>query len=85
MAVAVQVLGGKADAGMGIRAAAVALDLDFLPVTTERYDLCIPLQFEDDPRIRALMKTLRSHSFRREVESLGGYDVTPMGQVAWEG
>ncbi len=49
MAVAVAVMSGAADAGLGIRSAARALDLDFLPVTSERYDLIIPEEFVDTP------------------------------------
>ncbi len=49
MAVAVQVVAGGADAGLGILAAAKALGLDFVPVATERYDLCIPEAFVEDP------------------------------------
>lgn len=85
MAVAVAVLAGGADAGLGILAAARALGLDFIPLMTERYDLCIPLEFWDDPRVQILLKTLQSPDFRRAVEELGGYDTTPMGEIAWEG
>ena len=42
MAVAVNVLTGAADCGLGIFAAAKALDLDFVPLAHERYDLVIP-------------------------------------------
>ena len=85
MAVAVQVLSGGAHAGLGILAAARALGLDFVPVATERYDLCIPVDFLDDPRVVALLDTLASDRFRSTVADLGGYDVTDMGTTAWEG
>lgn len=85
MALAVQVLSGVADVGLGIRAAARALDLEFVPVATERYDLCIPQRFKDDPRVQVALETLRSPEFRAAVEALGGYDVSPMGTLAWEG
>ena len=42
--VAAAVKSGRADAGLGIRAAARALDLDFIPIEHERYDLIIPAQ-----------------------------------------
>ena len=83
-AVAVQVLAGGADVGLGILAAARALGLDFIPLMIERYDLCIPRAFLDDPRIQALLQTLEDPEFQQAVEELGGYDVGPMGQVAWE-
>jgi putative molybdopterin biosynthesis protein len=83
--VAVQVLAGGADVGLGILAAARVLDLDFVPLMIERYDLCIPHAHWDDPRIRVLRATLSSPAFKKAVEELGGYDVTPMGEIAWEG
>ena len=47
MSVAVAVLSGMVDVGLGIYAAAKALNLDFIPVVTEQYDLVIPeIHFE---------------------------------------
>jgi len=85
MAVAVAVLAGGADVGLGILAAAQALGLDFVPVMEERYDLCIPTAFWEDKRIQVLLETLHTAEFQRAVKALGGYDVSPMGQIAWEG
>jgi putative molybdopterin biosynthesis protein len=82
-AVAVQVAAGGADAGLGILAAARALGLDFIPVATERYDLCIPADHLDDPRITALLDLLQDPEFRQAVAALGGYHVEEMGRVAW--
>ncbi len=84
-AVAVQVLSGGADCGLGILAAAKALGLDFVPLCPERYDLCIPQAFLEDHRVAVLLDTLRDQRFREAVEALGGYDVSPMGQLAWQG
>jgi putative molybdopterin biosynthesis protein len=85
MAVAVQIAAGTADAGLGILAAAKALDLDFVPVATERYDLCIPEAFIEDPRVRALLDILHTNEFRDAVRELGGYHVEEMGKIAWSG
>lgn len=81
MAAAVQVAAGRADAGLGILAAARALGLDFVPVATERYDLCIPEGFLDDLRVRALLDILQQADFREAVRALGGYHVEQMGRV----
>jgi putative molybdopterin biosynthesis protein len=80
MAVAVQVISGGADVGLGILAAARALGLDFVPVATERYDLCIPDSFIDDPRAAALLDILQQAEFREAVFALGGYHVDEMGR-----
>lgn len=81
MAVAAAVLDGVADAGMGIMAAANALDLDFIPVATERYDLVIPDSFIGTPRIEALLGVIKSEGFKERVKALGGYDVSRTGET----
>lgn len=81
MAVAAAILDGVADAGMGILAAALALDLDFVPVTTERYDLAIPNEFLGLPPIVALLKVMESDNFKKKVAALGGYDTSLTGQI----
>lgn len=81
--VAVQVLAGGADTGLGILAAARALGLDFVPLCTERYDLCIPEAYLPDPRIQALLELLDDPELRQAIAALGGYDVTHMGEVAF--
>jgi len=81
MAVAVDVLSGAADCGMGIFAAAKALDLDFVPIETEQYDLIIPSTILDQANIQAVLDTIRSGHFRERVLKLGGYDPSNSGQL----
>ncbi len=82
MAVAVNVLSGKADAGLGILAAARALGLDFIPVTEERYDLLIPEEALNLPALQALLDIVQSLDFKNSVESLGGYSTRDAGKLA---
>ncbi|RLB42562.1 MAG: molybdopterin biosynthesis protein [Deltaproteobacteria bacterium] len=81
MAVAVDVVSGAADCGMGIYAAAKALDLDFIPIESEQYDLVIPLELLDQPNIQAVLERVRSEPFRKRVKSLGGYDPSKSGEL----
>jgi putative molybdopterin biosynthesis protein len=81
MAVAVNVLSGRADVGMGIFAAAKALDLDFIPVVQERYDLIIPEQYWEEEKIQALITVIRSDEYQDAVRNMGGYELTRTGQV----
>lgn len=83
MAVAAAVAGG-ADAGLGIRAAAQALGLDFIPLAEERYDLCIPKKYWDTPYIQRLLTVMAHPDFQREVRALGGYDLRDCGKIMWE-
>ncbi|ACV69394.1 molybdopterin biosynthesis protein [Desulfohalobium retbaense] len=85
MAVAVNVLSGAADCGMGIYAAAKALDLDFVPLARERYDLLIPTAYLEDEKIRSVLDLLGKPEFQQEIESLGGYDTHLTGQVMQPG
>jgi len=79
LGVAMAVAEGRADVGVGIRAAAEAMGLDFLPLLRERYDLVIPTRFWDTRPIQLLLNTLTSSTLRDTVASLGGYDVSTMG------
>jgi molybdopterin molybdotransferase/putative molybdopterin biosynthesis protein len=84
MAVAVNVLSGAADAGLGIMAAARALGLDFIPVVTERYDLVVPETTFADDRFQKLLAIIRSEEFKNVVMEMGGYDCRDTGKVMYE-
>ena len=84
LAVAAAVASGSADTGLGILSAARALGLDFLPLLTERYDLVVPREHFDSGLLQPLINLLQDSEFRREVESLGGYDTGDMGKTMWE-
>ena len=84
LAVAAAVDSGIADCGLGIAAAATALNLDFVPLSKERYDLVIPQDYYHSPLLRPLLALLSDDRFRDEVAAMPGYDVTPMGQVVAE-
>ena len=83
-AVAVQIASGSADAGMGIYSAAKLYDLDFLPVCTEEYDLLIPTGEWESPKVRALIRALRSEEFRSRIEAMGGYTLEGPGEILAE-
>ena len=59
MAVAVNVLNGSADTGLGVYSAARALGLDFVPLARERYDLVIPAKLCRRPPDKALLALLQ--------------------------
>ncbi len=79
LAVAAAVASGTADVGIGVKAAAVAMGLDFVPLEEERYDLVIPQHFLSHGPVQALLDLLRHPVLHRRVESLGGYDTSNMG------
>jgi putative molybdopterin biosynthesis protein len=81
MLVAVAVLSGRVDTGLGIYAAARALNLDFIPVVTEQYDLVIPQEYFDSDKIRILLETINTREFKRRVNALGGYNTEKTGTI----
>ncbi|PMP97939.1 MAG: molybdopterin biosynthesis protein, partial [Thermodesulfobacterium geofontis] len=85
MGVAQAVASGRADVGLGILAAAKALDLDFIPITEERYDLLIAKDFLELESVQALLDIIRNDKkFKEAVIALGGYDVRDMGKIIYE-
>jgi putative molybdopterin biosynthesis protein len=84
MNVAAAVLSGRADCALGVRAAAVALGLDFIPVGVEQYDLAVAKAWADDERMQALLEVIRSPEFREAVTAMGGYDAGRSGEILWE-
>ncbi|MFO7173120.1 MAG: molybdopterin biosynthesis protein [Bacillota bacterium] len=81
LAVAAAVKAGDADTGLGIRAAAQALGLDFVPVTEEEYELLIPAEHWQHPGVQAILELIRDPAFRAEVEALGGYSMADAGRI----
>ncbi len=84
LAVAAAVSSGKADTGLGIAAAAQALDLDFIPLFQERYDLVIPVQHYQGPLLEPLLELLEDDRFRQAVSAMPGYNIENMGKLVAE-
>ncbi len=84
LGVAAAVAGGSADVGLGILSAARALEVDFVPLLTEQYDLVVPKEFYEGELLQPLLTLIRAEEFRRDVEALGGYDTSMMGQILAE-
>jgi putative molybdopterin biosynthesis protein len=84
MAVGVAVASGLADAGLGVRAAAQALGIDFIPLANEQYDLLCLRRFYESGRGVQLMEIIRSKSFKAAVSSLGGYNPVMAGEVLYQ-
>jgi molybdate-binding protein len=77
--VAMAIASGQADAGLGVRAAATALDLSFTPVTWEDFD--IVLSADALGAAEPLIAALRDPGVQSAVNSLGGYDLSQSGTV----
>ncbi len=83
LSVAAAVAGGTADAGLGIYSAAAAMDLDFIPVSEERYDLVMTKAFYESSQGQELLSCIRSEEFAAEMEALGGYSCRDSGKIVY--
>lgn len=72
-AVAMDVESGLVDTGLGISSAATTLNLGFVPLEEEEFDLIVPEEHEGLPAMKALLATLKEEKFRKRVLKLGGY------------
>ncbi|MGA3092753.1 MAG: substrate-binding domain-containing protein [Terriglobales bacterium] len=74
-----QVQSGESDCCISTRAAAQVFALDFIPLTTKRYDLVVRRNHLKLPYVQALIEMLGKTSFRRELESATSYDMHAAG------
>jgi putative molybdopterin biosynthesis protein len=77
LAVAAAVAAGRADAGLGVLAAARAFGLDFVPVAHEPFDLVMA---PGEPAVAPLLALIADDGFKAQVEALGGYSVAETGR-----
>ena len=81
MAVAVAIASGLVDTGLGVKSAAKALGLDFVPIEREEYDLVFQKGFFKSATGQRLVAVIRSDSFKQAVERLDGYETAKTGMV----
>jgi putative molybdopterin biosynthesis protein len=81
LSVAAAVASCRADCGLGVTAAARSLDLDFIPLFYERYDLVIPCRFARSPLLSPIFELVENQEFRKAVAEMPGYDISNMGNI----
>ncbi|MBZ0281617.1 MAG: molybdopterin biosynthesis protein [Anaerolineae bacterium] len=79
LAVAAAVASGIAECGLGMRNSAIAMKLDFVPVSWERYDLAIPDAHLHHPGIVRLLEIVKSSSFQQALAEQPGYNTRETG------
>lgn len=85
LAVASAVGRGDADVAVGSEKIARQVEnVDFIPMTKERYDLVIKKEQLDTPEVTTMMRILRSEKFQNEFKSIGGYDISDIGKIMAE-
>ncbi len=83
--VGIEILAGRADAGLGIEAVAQILGLDFIPIKKERYDLLIPKEMFFQKKVQQFLSFLQQDVFKQLGNQLAGYDISQSGQLIFPG
>jgi putative molybdopterin biosynthesis protein len=81
LGVAAAILSLRADCGLGITAAATALDLDFVPLFNEVYELVIPIDHYKSQLMQPILKAVTDKAFHERIAKLQGYDTSHMGEI----
>lgn len=81
MDVALQVLSGSADTALAIRPVASLLNLKFIPLRQERFDLLISKDFFFEQEVQMFLELLHEPEFREITDKLDGYDLSLCGKV----
>ena len=84
LSVASAVASGQADAGVGIENVAKMVNVDFIPLIKEQYDLVILKTKENQELHKVIMESVSSSEFLSQLEQLNGYDLSFTGKVIYE-
>lgn len=79
--VGLEVVSGRADAGLGVKAVAGLLDLEFIPLRWERFDFIILKDRFFEQGMQLFLGTLRNPELKKNLEKLEGYDMTHSGEI----
>jgi len=84
LSLAAAIKGDNADVGLGIKSSAKAMDLDFIPVAEERFDLVMSKEFYESAAGKVLLELINSTHFKAEIEAIGGYSCRDTGKVIYQ-
>ena len=82
--VALKVLFGEADVGMGIEYVAHLLPLDFIPLREERFDLVIPKELWHTHVMKDFLSYIDTAAIQKVADTLPGYNLKDTGKIIFE-
>lgn len=84
LAVASKVAIGEADVGIGIEKTANLVNVNYIPMTQEQYDI-VMIKREDNHLLRkTVLNILQSEGFKKELSTIKGYDFSQMGRILFD-
>ncbi|OGP54935.1 MAG: hypothetical protein A2Y65_02635 [Deltaproteobacteria bacterium RBG_13_52_11] len=82
--VALKVLFGEADVGLGIEYVAHLFPLDFIPLQEERFDLVVPKELWPTQLMKGFLSYVDPLPIQRLIHTLPGYNLKDTGKVIFE-
>ncbi|GJL83271.1 MAG: DNA-binding protein [marine bacterium B5-7] len=79
------VLEGAADVTLGLHGIARRYSLGFTPVIHERFDLLVDRRAWFEPDFQMFVRFCTTPAFAERAEALGGYDISGLGTVCFNG
>lgn len=76
---------GEAEATLGLASVARDFGLQLLPLVQERFDLLVDRRAFFEPPLQELMRFCRTDAFAAQAARMGGYDISDLGAVRWNG
>jgi putative molybdopterin biosynthesis protein len=74
-------IGGVSSLGVGVYSAAAIMKLDFIPIGNEEYDIAVPAEYIEYEMIKCFISIITSSEFKEELDKLGGYDYSDIGEI----
>lgn len=81
--VGLEILSGRADAAPGIKAVAGLLNLDFIPLRWERFDLIVHKDRFFEQGVQLFLGLLHEQAFQGLADELPGYDLNLCGKMVF--
>ncbi len=79
--IGLSILSGKADAGISSVAISKLMDIPFIPLARESFDMVIGKDTFFEKGIQLFIESLQSKKFRKTVEPLGDYSFADSGKI----
>ena len=83
LAVAAAVKNGDADCGIGVYSAANIMNLDFIPIGDEHYDLVMPVKYLGLESFLEFLNTIKSDEYKKKLDKMGGYAYDELGKMIY--